>query len=83
MLIADFDSLCQELSALGVRDGAVLMVHSSLSAFGDVDGGAQTVTRALLRCVEASGGPPPAEVASLSLLGCGSKDVGGGSGRWR
>jgi aminoglycoside 3-N-acetyltransferase len=51
----DFVLLCRGLRALGVSEGATLVVHSSLSAFGEVEGGAKTVVRALRRCVGESG----------------------------
>ncbi|MEV6238789.1 AAC(3) family N-acetyltransferase [Lentzea sp. NPDC051838] len=38
-----------------MSQGATLVVHSSLSAFGDVEGGAATVLRALRGCVGESG----------------------------
>ncbi|MET8755674.1 AAC(3) family N-acetyltransferase [Streptomyces sp. NPDC004667] len=44
-----------EFEALGVRPGSVLMVHSSLSAFGHVDGGADAVVRALCAAVGRKG----------------------------
>ncbi|OOG48985.1 AAC(3) family N-acetyltransferase [Rhodanobacter sp. C01] len=45
----------QELRILGVPRGAVVVVHSSLSAFGAVDGGAQAVIDALLCCIGDAG----------------------------
>jgi aminoglycoside 3-N-acetyltransferase len=51
----DHDQLVDGLGGLGVPTGAVLMVHSSLSAFGRVDGGADTVLRALQTAVGPSG----------------------------
>ncbi|MFJ8621276.1 aminoglycoside N(3)-acetyltransferase [Kitasatospora sp. NPDC093550] len=51
----DETALRDELEALGVRPGSVLMIHSSLSAFGHVDGGADAVVRALLAAVGPSG----------------------------
>jgi len=47
--------LQQELEGLGVPRGAVVMVHSSLSAFGAVVAGAQSVVNALRHCVGKSG----------------------------
>ena len=43
------------LRALGVDDGMALEVHSSLSAFGPVAGGAETVIAALQRVVGSEG----------------------------
>ena len=40
--------LAGELAALGLRSGDTVMLHSSLSALGQVDGGAETVVDALL-----------------------------------
>src|SRR5919205_2980129 len=40
--------LAHDLRALGVRSGAVLMVHTRMSALGWVVGGSETVVRALL-----------------------------------
>lgn len=47
----DVDLLRRGLQALGVTEGATLVVHSPLSAFGELDGGAHTVLRALRTCV--------------------------------
>lgn len=47
----DLDLLRRGFHALGVTEGATLVVHSSLSAFGEVDGGAATVLSALRSCV--------------------------------
>lgn len=43
------------LRQLGVEPGMVLMVHSALAAFGEVEGGADTVIDALLEAVGPSG----------------------------
>lgn len=43
------------LSALGLPRGAILMVHSSLSALGPVEGGADTVIDALLQALGPEG----------------------------
>lgn len=40
---------------IGVESGTVLEVHSSLSSFGYVDGGAETVISALKEAVGAGG----------------------------
>jgi aminoglycoside 3-N-acetyltransferase len=47
--------LQQGLKALGVPKGAVVMVHSSLSAIGTVQGGAPAVVDALRHCVGETG----------------------------
>lgn len=47
--------LHQELEAFGVPRGAVVVVHSSLSAFGAVNGGAQAIVDALLHCIGDAG----------------------------
>jgi len=44
------------LRALGLRAGAIVGVHSSLSSFGHVEGGAETVVDALLETVGKRGG---------------------------
>lgn len=49
------DQIVQGLKALGLRPGTVVMAHSSLSAFGDVAGGADTVIEALLEAVGPQG----------------------------
>ena len=45
---SDRKQMIQDLRALGVREGGVLMVHSSLRSLGPVAGGAETVIEALL-----------------------------------
>jgi aminoglycoside 3-N-acetyltransferase len=52
---ATVGSLTEDLRALGVRDGAVVMVHSSLSRLGYVAGGAHAVVLALLNAVGPAG----------------------------
>lgn len=47
-VVVDAEAVCAGLRELGVSGGAVI-VHSSLSAFGEVDGGAEAVVRGLLR----------------------------------
>lgn len=49
------ERLCSDLSALGVETGAVVMVHSSLSALGWVAGGAPAVVQAMLGAVGSDG----------------------------
>ncbi len=48
-------SLVAELGALGVQAGATVLVHSSLSRLGRVDGGADAVIDALLEAVGPTG----------------------------
>lgn len=43
------------LKQLGVREGSVIMAHSALSAFGEVEGGAVTVIEALIEAVGPEG----------------------------
>jgi len=43
------------LSDLGVCDGATLLVHCSMSSFGHIEGGAQSVVEALIAAVGLSG----------------------------
>ncbi|HOF40783.1 MAG TPA: AAC(3) family N-acetyltransferase [Candidatus Hydrogenedentes bacterium] len=47
--------IARGLDALGIRPGEIVYVHSSLSAFGHVHGGADTVIDALLDTVGAQG----------------------------
>ena len=47
--------ILEELKELGVGAGMILEVHASLSAFGYVCGGAQTVVNALIEAVRYSG----------------------------
>lgn len=42
-----FEKLVQDFRALGVKEGDTLLVHSSYKSFGEVDGGPETVVRAL------------------------------------
>ncbi len=52
---ATVDSLVADLAALGLGDGEVVVVHSSLSALGWVSGGAVAVVLALERVLGAEG----------------------------
>ena len=47
--------LARDLTAVGVRSGGVLLVHSSLSSMGHVPNGPETVIRGLLEAVGARG----------------------------
>ncbi len=49
------EHICTGLEELGVRPGDLLLVHSSLSSFGRVEGGARTVIEALLQTVGPQG----------------------------
>jgi aminoglycoside 3-N-acetyltransferase len=42
-----FEKLVEGFRALGVKEGDTLLVHSSYKSFGEVDGGPETVVRAL------------------------------------
>ncbi|MET9634326.1 AAC(3) family N-acetyltransferase [Lentzea sp. NPDC006480] len=55
MTLVDFDLLHRGFRALGVTEGATIVVHSSVSAFGEVEGGAATIVRALRECVGRTG----------------------------
>ena len=44
----DFKKLVSEFKRIGLRNGDVLLVHSSFKAFGGVEGGPQAVVEALL-----------------------------------
>lgn len=47
--------LITEFRHIGITDGMILEVHSSLSSFGHVEGGAEAVIEALMECVGKSG----------------------------
>lgn len=47
--------ILMSLSEAGIKTGDVLMVHSSLSKIGNVEGGAETVINALMKTVETEG----------------------------
>ncbi len=49
------DDIVNGLRALNLSSGITLMVHSSLSSFGWVDGGAKTVVKGLLKVLGESG----------------------------
>jgi len=49
------DRLAEDVLALGVRPGGVLLVHSSLSALGWVPGGPETVIQGLLQALGPEG----------------------------
>ena len=45
--MTSFEILCRDLTSIGIGCGDVLIVHSSLSSMGYVEGGAETVIAAL------------------------------------
>ena len=47
--------IANDLTALGIRSGGVLLVHASLRSLGTVVGGAETVVRGLLRALQENG----------------------------
>ena len=47
--------LVEELKKAGLQEGMEIEVHSSLSSFGYVEGGAETVIEALMECVGKNG----------------------------
>lgn len=47
--------LIKELKKIGLQEGMEIEVHSSLSSFGYVEGGAETVIEALMECVTERG----------------------------
>lgn len=47
--------LVEELKKLGLEKGMEIEVHSSLSSFGNVEGGAETVIESLMDCVTEQG----------------------------
>lgn len=50
-----FEKLVEGFRALGVNEGDTLLVHSSYKSFGEVDGGPETVVRALEAALGADG----------------------------
>jgi aminoglycoside 3-N-acetyltransferase len=51
MLKINILDLLNTFESIGIRKGDTLLVHSSLSSFGYVEGGTQTVIEALLASV--------------------------------
>ncbi len=49
------EELVDELKKIGLREAMEIEVHSSLSSFGYVEGGAETVIEALMECVGTNG----------------------------
>lgn len=65
--LVTLDTLVRDLRALGVESGETLLVHSSLSSLGWVNGGAVTVVRGLLGALGPDGTlVVPAQSADLS-----------------
>lgn len=54
-MIVTHDDIAASLRQIGVQHGALVQVHSSLSAFGYVEGGAETVVDALLDVIGTDG----------------------------
>ena len=50
-----FEILCKDFVSIGIKKGDTVMVHSSLSSMGNVEGGAQTVIEALKEVVGVEG----------------------------
>jgi aminoglycoside 3-N-acetyltransferase len=46
---AEIETIAQQCHDLGIRENGVLLVHASLRSLGSVEGGAETIIRALLR----------------------------------
>lgn len=47
--------LVEELKNIGLQEGMVLEIHSSLRSFGHIEGGAETVIESLMECVGETG----------------------------
>ena len=64
------NELIGEFKRIGITKGMDLEVHSSLSSFGYVEGGAETVIEALIECIGESGSifMPALRLSSLSEL---------------
>lgn len=54
-MIMNRQELISEFRNIGIVEGMELEVHSSLSSFGYVEGGAETIIEALMECVGKSG----------------------------
>jgi len=54
-IVLTFEKLVEEFRDLGVEEGDTLLVHSSYKSLGEVDGGPQTVVRALEAALDAEG----------------------------
>ncbi len=51
----DLEEIVKSLKFLGLKNGDIVLVHSSLSSFGYVEGGAKTVIKALIESVGTEG----------------------------
>lgn len=72
------DDIVRDLRALGVGPGMTIMVHSSLSAFGRVEGGAETLIAALIEAVQPGGTVAmPAMSGGVFDLETSASNVGG------
>lgn len=49
------DSICEGLKSLGILQGDIILVHTSLSSFGEIIGRQEAVVRALLKAVGCEG----------------------------
>lgn len=72
------DDIVRDLRALGVGPGMTIMVHSSLSALGRVEGGAETLIAALIEAVQPGGTVAmPAMSGGVFDLETSASNVGG------
>jgi aminoglycoside 3-N-acetyltransferase len=55
MALVTVEQLVEDLGALGVRRGSVVLAHTSLSRLGRVVGGEQAVIAALLQAIARPG----------------------------
>jgi len=69
-MVLSRDDIVNDLRALGVGPGMTIMVHSSLSALGRVEGGAETLIEALIEAVG-----PEGTVAMPAMPGGGVFDI--------
>ncbi len=69
-MVLSKDDIVRDLRAVGVGPGMTIMVHSSLSALGQVEGGAETLIAALIEAVQ-----PGGTVAMPAMPGGGVFDI--------
>ncbi len=55
MKVVTLEKLINHFREIGLKEGMVIEVHSSLSSFGHVEGGAKTVIEALMSIVTPTG----------------------------